>query len=94
MTRNQPFPGLVDRRDGRPGRRRAVDHDDGQAAAPRRGQLGGGCRAAGILGDEGLDAVFAQQTLFVFQRERAARGDEVALTGRSSGGGGSTLRTT
>ena len=92
MTRHQPPPGLLDRRHGRPRRRRSVHHDDGYSEIPRGDELGDGRRPAGVLGDHRIDPVVPEQPRLVFRREGAARGDRRRPDGRSSGAGGSTLR--
>ena len=56
---------------------RATHDDDGHAEAARRLDLGVSRRAAAVLGDEKLDALFAHQPLLVGERERAARQDQL-----------------
>ena len=56
-----------------------VDHDDRQAQQPRRVDLGAGPRTTGILGDNDLDLVLAQQVHIIFQPERPAGYDDFGI---------------
>ena len=73
----EPSHGIFRRRNRWPGRDvRALDHHDRQAERAGGFDLGDRCVAAGIFGQDNLDAVFAEQSEIVLRREGAACLDE------------------
>ena len=73
----EPSHGVLRRRNRWPGRNeRALHHHDRQAERAGGFDLGDRCVAAGVLGQNNLDAVLAEQADVVLRREGAARLDE------------------
>lgn len=69
-----------DRADGGyAGRLATLDHDDLDAKLASRPYLRIGCRSAGILCDDSVDAVFTQHSPFVVEFERSAGQNVVAV---------------
>lgn len=80
MNRNgslQPLDGVVDSRQGVRGPllARALDHHDGACKLARRDDFSIGRVATGVLGDDHIDGMLAQEGTFVFGGEGAARLD-------------------
>ena len=70
----EPRDRIIDGLDCGPiGRRRAAQHDDGDAKRTRGGDLAVASRAAAVLGDDGIDSVVKQQRAVIRFAERAAR---------------------
>ena len=78
MSPLEPEKRIGDGLDGRRLRQiRARDHDHGQRQRPRRVELGGGARAARVLGDDHFDSMRLEQCVLVRDVERSACGDQL-----------------